>query len=100
MDLSEAVLLLGRALACIQAITAALDASYLPQRLIELHHYRLQLQSEYLTSYEQVQISFYFGRIAFLLAMSLVFWNGGPRIARFPLPQRKSPATSVPEIHQ
>jgi hypothetical protein len=40
-----------------------------------------------------VDIAFFFGRIAFLLLMALVFWNCGPRIARFLLPEEKqSPA--------
>ncbi len=42
---------------------------------------------------DQVDIAFFFGRIAFLLLMALVFWNCGPRIARFFLPEPKtSPA--------
>lgn len=87
--------MVSRALACIQAVTALLEASYLPERLVSLHHYHLQLRSEYLTSYEQVQIAFYFGRIAFLLFLTFVFWNCGPRIAHFLLPERKnSPPTA------
>lgn len=90
MNREEAVLLVSRALACMQAISALLYASYLPERLLSLHHYT-QLQSEYFTAYDRVQIAFYFGRIAFLLLMTFVFWNCGPGISRFLLPEPKSP---------
>jgi hypothetical protein len=46
----------------------------------------------YYVSVERVEIAFFFGRIAFLLLMALLFWNCGPRIARFLLPERKDPA--------
>ncbi len=105
MSREEAVLLMSRALACIQGITALLEAAYLPERFMTLHHYaqRLQmaiaakdaaafdLEAHYL-SVERVEIAFFFGRIAFLLLMALLFWNCGPRIASLLLPDRKDPA--------
>jgi hypothetical protein len=49
----------------------------------------------YYVSLERVGIAFFFGRIAFLLLMAFLFWNCGPRIARFLLPARKnSPQSS------
>jgi hypothetical protein len=98
--------LVSRALACIQAVQAVLDASYLPQRFMTLHH-DIEMAKMYAAAHEsgafdlrayyvwldQVDIAFFFGRIAFLLLMALVFWNCGPRIARFFLPEPKtSPA--------
>jgi hypothetical protein len=104
MNREEAVLLVSRALACIQGISALLEAAYLPERFMTLHHYAQRLQmavaardaaafdlETYYVSGERVEIAFFFGRIAFLLLMALLFWNCGPKIARFLLPERKSP---------
>ena len=44
MSREEAVLLMSRALACIQGITALLEAAYLPERFMTLHHYAQRLQ--------------------------------------------------------
>jgi hypothetical protein len=96
MTREEAILLVSRALACIQAIAALLDFSYLPEHMLSLHHY-LQLAQTgsttvaYWLSLERVEIAFYFGRIAILLLTTLIFWNCGPRIARFLLPEQASP---------
>jgi hypothetical protein len=104
MNREEAVLLVSRALACIQAITALLEAAYLPERFMALHYYvqRVQmalaardtgsfdLEAHY-ASLERVEIAFFFGRIAFVSLFALLFWNCGPRIARFLLPERKGP---------
>jgi hypothetical protein len=106
MNRDEVVLLVSRALACIQAITAILDASYMPERFMSLHHYVQEAQlaasvrnsstfelTAYYVSLDRTEIAFFFGRIAFLLLMALLFWNCGPRIARFLLLERKtSPA--------
>jgi hypothetical protein len=107
MNREEAVLLVSRALGCIQAITALVEAAYLPERFIALHHYvqRIQLAlaardtgafdlETYYVSLERVEIAFFFGRIAFLALFTLLFWNCGPRIARFLLPERKGPPES------
>jgi len=95
----DGVLLVSRALACIEAIYALTDASYLPERFMALHHYTQEAivtantatfdVVSYYVSLERVEIAFFFGRIAFLLAIALLFWNRGPRIARFLLPERK-----------
>ncbi|MGH9560564.1 MAG: hypothetical protein ACRD3S_03835 [Terracidiphilus sp.] len=103
MDREEAVVLVSRALACVQAISALLDLTYLPDKLMWLRHY-MQLSSSG-SSYgtemmpiEQIEIALYFGRIAMLLFFTFVFWNCGPRIARFLLPEQKSaPQDAQPE---
>lgn len=83
------------------------DASYLPERFMSLHHYvqRVQMAAaardseafslvSHYASLERVDIAFFFGRIAFLPRMALLFWNCGPRIAHLLLPEGKgtSPA--------
>jgi hypothetical protein len=103
MTRKDVVLLVSRALACIQAITAFIDASYIPSHFMTLHHY-VQMARDaaslkdtgafelaaYYVSLERVEIALFFGRIAFLMLMALVFWNCGPRIARFLLPEREN----------
>lgn len=104
MNREEAVLLVSRALGCIQAVQAVLDASYLPQRFMTVHH-DIEMARMYAAAHEsgafdlrayyvwldRVDIAFFFGRIALLLTLALVFWNCGSRIARFLLPERKGP---------
>ena len=102
MTREETVLLVGRAVACMQGMYAVVDATYLPERFMALHHYLQRLQmalaakdpgafdlETYYVSLERVEIAFFFGRIALLLLMALFFWNCGPRIARLLLPERK-----------
>jgi hypothetical protein len=104
MNREDAVLLVSRAVACMQGAYAVVDASYLPERFMTLHHYAQRLQmflaakdvgasevDAYYVSLERVEIAFFFGRIAFLLLMALLFWNCGPRIARLLLPERMNP---------
>lgn len=103
MSREEAVLLVSRAVACMQGMYAVVDATYLPERFMTLHHYVQRFQmflaakdaeasavDAYYVSLERVEIAFFFGRIAFLLLMAFLFWNCGPRIARLLLPQRQS----------
>lgn len=100
MTRGEITRLVSRALACIEAIYALTEASYLPERFMTLHHYLKEAlatkdtvafdYAAYYVSLERVDIAFFFGRIAFTLLMALVFWNCGPWIARFLLPERNS----------
>jgi hypothetical protein len=102
MNREEAILLVSRALSCMQGTTALLEVAYSPERFMTLHHYVQRLQmaltagdtatvnlESYYVSGERVEIAFFFGRIAFLLLLGFLFWNCGPRIARFLLPERK-----------
>ena len=101
MNREEAVVLVSRALGCIQAISALLYLFSLPGYLVSLHHHLHVLRtgdsdySSYLASLDRIDIAFLFGRVAVLCALALVFWNCGPRIARFLLPERKSLSTSA-----
>ena len=97
MTRKEAVLLVSRALAMIQLITAFIESSYLPDRLVSLHHYTIRINGSivsqpdnYLRNYYQLSIAFIFARIAILLLFAFLFWNCGPWIERVLLPKRES----------
>ncbi len=94
MSRKEAVLLVGRALAMIQLITAFVEITTLPDRLVSLHHYTDRInrsvatsQDFYFQSYDQVGIAFLFARIAGLLLFAFLFWTCGPWIERILLPR-------------
>jgi hypothetical protein len=94
MSRKEAVVLVSRALAVIQFITALLDISVLPERFISLHHYAHIFNSigasettTYYLTYDRVEIAFLFARIACLLTLTLVLWNCGPWVERLLLPK-------------
>jgi hypothetical protein len=100
MTQEEIVRLASRALACIQFISAADVASYLPTHFLWLHHYlQLQAASKTVSSidvpYEQLTIACSFGRVAFFLLLGYVFWSCGPRIARLLVPGSKSATASA-----
>lgn len=97
MSRKEAVLLVSRALAVIQFVTALLDISYLPERFISLNHYTRVVNSigdsgvgaysVYYLTYDRVGMAFLFARIAALLTLTLVLWNCGPWVERLLLPK-------------
>jgi hypothetical protein len=98
----EAVLLVSRAVAIIQFVTAVLNITYLPEWFVSLHHHEgviaalgVSERDEYLRSYDQVGIAFLFGRIAILLTLTLVFWNCGPWFERVLLPKRENQEDSA-----
>jgi hypothetical protein len=86
---NQIVLLVSRAIAVIQCITALLEVSYLPERLMSLHHYRGPgeiLASDYLARQYSTALAFLCFRIAVLLALAWAFWQCGPRLRRLLLP--------------
>lgn len=94
MSRREAVLLVSRALAMIQLITAFLEITTLPDRLISLHHYTSRISASgatqsdyYFKSLDQLGIAFMFARIAGLLLFAFFFWNCGPWIERILMPK-------------
>ena len=94
MSRKEAVLLVSRGLAMIQLITAFLEITTLPGRLMSLHHYTSLISASaatqsdyYFKSYDQVGIAFMFARIAGLLLFAFVFWNCRPWIERILMPK-------------
>ena len=95
MTRKEAVLLVSRALAFIQLISALLEITTLPDRLVSLHHYASRISAStalpsdyYFRSYDQVGIAFMFARVAVLLIFAFIFWNCGSWIERVLLPKR------------
>jgi hypothetical protein len=94
MSRKEAVLLVSRALAVIQFITALLDISYLPERFISLNHHARLINTvgvsevgNYYLNYDRVGTALLFGRIAGLLALTLVLWSCAPWVERLLLPK-------------
>ena len=81
MSKDQVVLLVSRAIAIVQFIAAIEEISYLPERLMALHHYGRRsswLAPDYLTSIYSLELSMLFFRIAALLVLTLVFWKCGP----------------------
>lgn len=95
MSRKEAVLLVSRALAMIQLITAFIEVTVLPSCFVSLHHYTSRISASiatqsdyYFRSYDQIEIAFIFARIAGLLLFAFLFWNCGPWIERVLLSNR------------
>jgi hypothetical protein len=103
MTRDEAVLLVSRALACIQIVCACIEATWIPVRLMSLHHYSneipkgIPVATPYLVSYYQVDIGLFFGRIALYLVFAYLFWMCGPRIARLLLPESVQASAEPPQ---
>ena len=94
MSRKEAVLLVSRALAFIQLISAFLEITTLPDRLVSLQHYTSRISAStalpsdfYFRNYDQVGIAFMFARVAGLLLFAFIFWNCGPWVERVLLPE-------------
>lgn len=102
MQRREVILLVSRALALIQLITAFLDATYLPERFLSLiHHSRenatMSLPAgEYWQTYYQLEIVTLVVRVGALLMLSILFWNCGPWVERTLLPN--SEAAQAPPL--
>ena len=90
MSRREVVLLVSRALAVVQIMSALEEISYLPDRLILLWHQigpaRFLNLSSYFSIYEVESTLALILRISLLLLAAYVFWNCGPKIERFLLP--------------
>jgi len=94
MSKKEAVLLVSRAFAMIQLISALLELTYLPDRLLSLHHYVDRIsrsvasqQDFYLRSSYQFETAFLLARIAILLSFAFAFWFNGPWVERILSPK-------------
>lgn len=93
MSRKEIVLLVSRALAIIQFVTALLEISYLPERFMSLlRHDRLDsvlispATDAWYQNYYRVVIAFLFLRIIGLLVLTYIFWNCAPWFERQLLP--------------
>ena len=97
MSRREIVVLVSRALACIQLITALLDVCYLPEKLFSFVHYANQPDisgnsQHYFRMLESVSILTLVLRIGILLVSFLIFWNCGAWVERTLLPQVEKPS--------
>lgn len=93
MSKDEVVLLVSRAIASIQCISAMLEITYLPERLMSLHPYRGSnswLGPSYLTSIQSLELSMLCFRIAGLLILAWLFWTCVPWISRPLLPDKET----------
>ena len=94
MSKDEVVLLVSRAIAVIQCITA-MEISYLPERFMSLHHSMRNsrwIAPDYLTSIHSLEFSMLCFRIAGLLVLTWVFWQCGPWLRQLLLPDHRNEA--------
>ncbi len=90
MTRDEAIMLVSRALAAIQLITALLDITYLPAYLLSWHHHAQfgssSIPSDYYTRLYTIELGALILRICGEFLLTLVLWNCGPWVVRFLLP--------------
>jgi len=94
----QILLLVSRAIAVIQCITAILEISYLPERLMSLHHYHCPggiLATDYLARQYSTAVAFLCFRIAALLVLAWAFWQCGPRLRAMLLPDDRTDAPTA-----
>lgn len=95
MSREEAIKLVSRAIACIQAVSALLEATELPWHFVSLHYYQHLAatgsdSAAYFISLDQVQLGFCFARIGILILFAAAFWTCGSRIGRLLLPAQEA----------
>jgi hypothetical protein len=101
MSRRETVVLMSRALAVVQIVSALLEASYLPQSLTSLWEHVAPLRSanpfDYWSRYYFEGTLALVLRIAILLLAAQILWKCGPKIEGFLLPAAESetPAQAV-----
>jgi len=94
MNKREIVVFASRALAFYLLVWASMELTYLPEKLMSLHHYRSRLDTglatpsiDYFISCEQVGIGLLLLRITILLVLVFAFWTCAPWVERFLMPQ-------------
>jgi hypothetical protein len=101
MTRREVVLLVSRALAVIQLMSALLDITYLPAYLMDLFHHPLSLHwpyfNDYWSRYYTELLLAFVARIAILLFAALVLWRCGPQIEAFLLPGDGAASVQAPQ---
>jgi|SRR5215467_12340186 len=97
MSRKEVVLLVSRAVAAIQLITALIEMTYLPERLFSLHHFAnlrsvllSNLDVNYYATSDRIGVVSLIARIAGLLILTVVFWRCGPWVERALLPKQEA----------
>ncbi len=93
MPRREIVVLISRALACIQLMSALLDATYLPDRILAFLHYAnlpepISDSQHFFKMQDELGVLTLVLRIGILLTAFLIFWNCGPWIERTLFPPR------------
>jgi hypothetical protein len=96
MTRRETVLIVSRAVAVIQFVSAFLDITYLPERFMTLVHRTGEVNAagtppgaHYWVVYYQVEVWSLIVRIAGLLLMGILFWSCGPWVERILMPKRQ-----------
>jgi hypothetical protein len=94
MNRKEIVVFASRALAFYLLVWASMELTYLPEKLMSLHHYRSRLDAgfampsaDYFICYEQVGIGLLLLRIAILLVLAFALWTCAPWVERFLMPR-------------
>ena len=87
MTRDEAIMLVSRALAIIQLVSAGLEGTYFPAYLLSWKHHagfgsNLDFGADYFTRLCSLELGALILRFTGLLFFAYIFWNGGPRIAR------------------
>ena len=92
MDRKAALLLVSRALALIQGISALIEVSYIPERLFAYLHYAIPVgqPGAYLPRLYQIETGFLFCRILIYLTLAVALWNCAPWVQNALMPERES----------
>ena len=99
MSRREIIVLVSRALAIIQIVTALLELTGLPQELLGLFHHILPIQKpvfgDYWSRYYMEAVLSLIARIAICSFAALLFWGCGPKIEKFLMPSERGEAEST-----
>jgi len=98
MTRREIVVLVSRAIAVIQLMSAVIEITYLPAYLLNLFHHLFPVGSldvgDYWSRYYMEALLALIARIAILLLAALIFWKCGPKIEQMLLPGDAATTTS------
>jgi hypothetical protein len=101
MTRREIVVLVSRALAIIQLMTAVIEITYLPLSLFSLFHHLFPLQSspfgDYWSRYYMEALLALIARIAILLLAALLLWKCGPKVEALLLSGAATPEANLPQ---
>jgi hypothetical protein len=101
MTRREIVVLVSRALAIIQLMSALIEITYIPDYLLNLFHHIIPLQfpffGDYWSRYYMEALLALVARVAILLLAALLLWKCGPKIEQMLLPRDAAPAAESPQ---
>jgi len=86
MSKREAILIVSRAVALYLFVWALDDLTYLPGRFLLIRHWA----GEAWHSYDMINLEFTIFRAVALLGAALLFYECGPRVEAFLLPEERS----------